>query len=373
MKLYSNCLYSNETNPSISLCFLISSIEVLAQKYIEINENWENYSHLGFYNSLKKILKKIEDEDLKEKIFLEIGQKYIKETFQVKARYSNFLLRFVGLEFRLVEDSNDILFKEVVGDYYKLRSQYMHTGTEILTRDYNSPIIFNQTRKGKLKTFNEGSRLDIKYLPSFQFLIKLIKSSILNFLDYLYNNRNDEQDKQKYSPLDKRPRGMIEVTAKRNILAGTAVFGEQIHMKKQYIHIYERNEKIKQYSKEKNFEQLINEYTRILDKIKDSGDNERIILCYHNLGSNYLENKNLEPAFINLMEAKKISEENNLDNYKHSINYNLACYYSLKNDLENASDFLSKAIIDPQLKETAKTDKDLENLRNDARFNSLFD
>ena len=33
MKLYSNSLYSNETNPSIALCFLISSIEVLAQKY----------------------------------------------------------------------------------------------------------------------------------------------------------------------------------------------------------------------------------------------------------------------------------------------------------------------------------------------------
>ena len=373
MKLYSNSIYTNETNSSIALCFLISSIEILAQKYIELSEDWEEYSHLGFYHSLKKILEKIKDDDLKKIIFTEIGQKYIKEAFQVKARYKKFLFNFADPEFHLIEDSNDKLFRELVGEYYDLRSLYIYTGNEILTSNYNNPIIYNKTNNGKLKTYEEGSRLDIRFLPSFQFLIRLIKSSILNFINYLYENRNAELDKQKYNLLDSRPRRMIEATARSDISAGTPVFGSNIHMKEQYIHLKERNEKIKEYDNAKNYEQLINEFMRIKEKIKDSQDFKRIILSNNLLGGYYLENEDIETVIKILLEAKQISDNQNLKNQESLVSYNIACYHSLKNELEQASIFLNKAIVNTLLKEEAKVDKHLENLRNDSRYNTLFE
>lgn len=373
MKLYSNSLYANETNSSIALCFLISSIEILAQKYIELSEDWEEYSHLGFYHGLKKDLKKIEDEDLKQELFTKIGQRYIKTAFHIKARFKEFLFKFTNREFHLIEDSNDILFKELVSDYYDLRSLYIHAGTEILTPNYKRTIIYNRTDKGKLKTYQEGSKLDIRLLPSFQFLIIVIKSSVLNFLDHLYKNRDEEQDKQKYNLLDFKPRGTIEITAKRDILAGTAVSGAHVHMKEQYIHLYERHERIKEFDNTKNYKQLISEFTRIKEKIKDLQDFRRIALCNIFLGGYYLENEEIETAIPNLLEAKNLCEEMNLIDLEYTVNYNIACYYSLKNELEQAKEFLSKAIVDLQLKEQAKVDKHLDNLRNNSKFNDIFD
>ncbi len=196
MKQYSNSLYTYETNPSIALCFLISSIEILAQKYIDLSEDWEEYSHVGFYHGLKKDLRRIEDEDFKQELFTKIGQRYIKAAFQVRARFKEFLFKFANREFHLIEDSNDKLFKELVNDYYDLRSLYVHAGTEILTPNYKRNLIYNRSDQGKLKTYEEGSKLDIRLLPSFQFLIIVIKSSILNFLDHLYKNKDEEQDKK---------------------------------------------------------------------------------------------------------------------------------------------------------------------------------
>jgi len=373
MKQYSNCLYTNETNPSIALCFLVSSIEILAEKYIDLSEDWEDYSNLSFYNGLKKDLKKIEDDLLSENLFKKIGQRYIKDSYLIKARFKAFLLKFSNNEFHLIEDSNDHFFKELINDYYELRSKYVHNGTEILTSSYNSPIIYNKTDKGKIKTYEEGSLVDIKVLPSFQFLAKLIKGSLLRFLNYLYEMRDEEKDKQKYYPLDSKRRGTIEITARRDLLAGTLVFGVDVHMKEQYKHLYERYEKIKEYESSKNYKQLISEFTRIKEKLKDSRDYNRIALCLSYLGAYYLENEEAEIAMPILSEAKQICEEKNLKNAEYSINYNIACYYSLKEELEQAKEFLSKAIVDPRLKENAKVDKHLENLRNDSKFNDIFD
>ena len=75
-------------------------------------EDWEDYKHLGFYNSLKRILKKIQNETLKQQIFSKIGTKYINEAFQVKARFKEFMLKFANKEFFLLEDSNNKYFKE---------------------------------------------------------------------------------------------------------------------------------------------------------------------------------------------------------------------------------------------------------------------
>jgi len=372
MKLYSNSLYAYETNPTIALCLLISSIEVLAQKYVEFGENWEDYSNLSFYNGLKKDLRKISDDDLRNELFAKIGKRYIKEAFLVKARFKDFILKYCDDNFHLIEDSDDSLFKELINEYYELRSLYMHTGKEILTSNFNRAIIFNKTSSGKLKTYEEGSKLDIRVLPSFQVFIKVIKSSILKFIDFLYSHRKDEEDKQHYTALDFKPRNVIEVVSKTDVMPGSPVMGSQIHMKEQYIHLYERNEKINKYLASQDFKGLIAEYSRIKEKIKDSSDFRRIALINDLLGSYYLLNGEFDQALPSLLEAKKICTQQAFQDIEPNVDYNLACYYSLKNDLDQARAYFKRAVKVRYLKELAKGDPHLDNLMAQSDMKELL-
>ena len=53
--------------------------------------------------------------------------------------------------------------------------------------------------------------------------------------------------------------------------------------------------------------------------------------------------------------------------------YNIACAYSLQNNLELALLNLQKAIqLSPELRQQAKTDKDFDNIRREARFQDLL-
>ncbi len=53
-------------------------------------------------------------------------------------------------------------------------------------------------------------------------------------------------------------------------------------------------------------------------------------------------------------------------------NYNLACYYSLKNKIDEALHHLTIAIgLDKQYIKAADTDEDFSSIRNDSRFRSL--
>ena len=53
-------------------------------------------------------------------------------------------------------------------------------------------------------------------------------------------------------------------------------------------------------------------------------------------------------------------------------NYNLACYYSLKNKIDEALHHLTIAIeLDKQYMEAANTDEDFDSIKNDPRFRSL--
>ena len=235
---------------------------------------------------------------------------------------------------------------------------------------YSSPILFNISKKGKIKTYEEGSILDVRMLPSFEEFVNLIKGTLLNFLEFLYRNKDNEEDKQKYSLLDKKPRGMFEATARKTIPLGTTVSNRQIYIKEQFVHLYTRSRNFKKIN---DFLKQIEEYKRIKKRIKDSNDYRRVATCYNELGILYLKIEDVETAYANFLEIKKICEEHNIKDLKNTANYNIACYYSLKNELEKASKFLKLTKDDPKLNELAKTDKHLENLRNDSTFHSLFD
>ncbi|HEC40231.1 hypothetical protein LCGC14_1446910 [marine sediment metagenome] len=373
MDLYHNSLYTFETNPSISLCFLISSIETLAEKYIEVSEDWVDYSHLGFYNSLKKILKKVKDEKVRDEIFKEIGEKFLKAQFQVKSRFRKFLLDYANNEFRLLEDSLDKFFKEFTGEYYDLRSKYMHSGTDITIPHHKKPILFNRTKKGKLKTYDKGSKSDVRILPSFETFSRLIKGVIINFLDYLYINKNDDSDKQRYGPLDSRKRGVVEITPRDILTPGTALFGTQIHMKEQYLHQYENSKKLQNFKKNNEIDKVLAEYNRMKLKLEESQDYRRVVVLNIELAVYYIELGELKTAFSNLERANNVSEEQSIIDYHHIISYNFACCYYLLNDLEKASEFLSRVIGIQKFRGLAKNDKHLANLRENSDFNQLFE
>jgi adenylate cyclase len=54
------------------------------------------------------------------------------------------------------------------------------------------------------------------------------------------------------------------------------------------------------------------------------------------------------------------------------LNYNAACYYSIKDDVTLAIEYLAKAIrLGPGYRKTARNDSDFDKIRHDMRFIEL--
>ena len=72
-------------------------------------------------------------------------------------------------------------------------------------------------------------------------------------------------------------------------------------------------------------------------------------------------------------KAKEICKKESIRDLLDTIEYNLACCYSLKNELKKYNDAMRYAIQIPYYHKKAKTDEDLENLRNDSKYEDLFE
>ncbi|MDP7902495.1 hypothetical protein QWI44_17715, partial [Acinetobacter pittii] len=94
------------------------------------------------------------------------------------------------------------------------------------------------------------------------------------------------------------------------------------------------------------------------------------------------EVSNLEKAkqhLDNFMKSESFIK--NKENEKGFLYYNYACLESLKNNPDQAFDYFEKAIslgstnnIDsPLTQENLRTERDLDNIRNDPRFNDLYE
>jgi tetratricopeptide (TPR) repeat protein len=87
----------------------------------------------------------------------------------------------------------------------------------------------------------------------------------------------------------------------------------------------------------------------------------------NNLSIIYIHEKNFAAAKNNLEKAVRLNPD-----YVESY-YNLACLCSIKGDIDQGAGYLKKAIsLDKNVKEWAKNDSDLQNLRRSAAFNNLI-
>ncbi len=84
------------------------------------------------------------------------------------------------------------------------------------------------------------------------------------------------------------------------------------------------------------------------------------------LGNLYMGLKDFGKGMEYNFKAENLGSKNNI------IYYNMACYYSVKNDKEKAFKYLDMAIYrDYRDIESIKTDKDFENIKSDSRFVKL--
>jgi Flp pilus assembly protein TadD len=85
-----------------------------------------------------------------------------------------------------------------------------------------------------------------------------------------------------------------------------------------------------------------------------------------NRGVVYLRINNYDKSYSDMMKALELNPDSSF------VMFNLACLFSIQDKGDAAIFYLEKAIkLDLALKEKAKTDPDLNNIRNDPRFKKL--
>ncbi len=92
---------------------------------------------------------------------------------------------------------------------------------------------------------------------------------------------------------------------------------------------------------------------------------EKIFEVYINLSVAQLRSKDFDQAYLTLQKLRKFQPQN------PSLYYNLACYFSLTNQLEFGKAAIQKATsLGFKNFQTLKTDPDLENLKSDQNYNN---
>lgn len=110
-----------------------------------------------------------------------------------------------------------------------------------------------------------------------------------------------------------------------------------------------------------DFKKAIKFYEKALEI---DGEN---ILALFNLSIAYVEVKNFDLAIDTAKKLLKLRPKNPI------VNYNLSCFYSLKNNKKEALKFLKKAIeLGYRDFDYIENDKDLNNLRNETKYKSII-
>jgi len=264
---FNYAIYSTSINISLAFSLLISVIENFAQKYSNAKSKWEEYKNEGFYRGLQKILKRIEfnDDTIEEPLFEKIGDLFVKVTHRAMVKFIDFILKYCPEEYLLLDDPQNKLLIDDLKLYYRLRSKYLHEGTQINVPNKFYDVTFNITESGKIKTYSEEEEKipDVKTLLPFIWLKMLVGGSIMNFINHLKNKFEDEYDKKLYSRIERRSPRLVEMRAQKEMMPGTIVTKGSYHRKLQYKDLYRNSLRLDDMLEKGNFQELISEYEKI--------------------------------------------------------------------------------------------------------------
>ena len=273
-------------------------------------------------------------------------------------------------------DAHDDFLKKDIKTYYDIRSLYLHTGKTIQVQNPSSNLIYNITKNGKLKTFNKETTLDVKILPSFLWLKKLISYTITNFFRYLWNNKEKKSDVDLYSETDKLPRGVLQISASREIPLGTAVFGEDIERKPQYIDLLSKEKQLDELIEKKQYDEILEEYSEVCKDLKEKEDKIKLSDCYTKIAWIYSKKNEIEKALENTERSFNINKEYNEQrpDLLSRDHYNYASYYCLLGKYDECLDNLEKAIsFEERYIEVARDDPAFKEIRSNKKFKALLE
>ncbi len=378
LNIFNSSLQTADYNVSTAFSLLISVIESFASKYSKAKEKWEDYENEPFYKGLKIILENNEEENLVKSLFLKIGDLFVKNSHRVMAKFRDFILTFTPPRYTLLEDSHNKLFIEDLNSFYILRSKYLHTGKEFPVKTKGGDLIYNLTKeRGKLKKFGSDRRLDIKLLPSYNWLTDLVKLCVVNFINYLYNVRDNIEDKKLYTENDKTPRGQIRVQITKGVKPGELLRNGDFYRRMQYIDLFKKDEKLKILEKKEEYYILIKDYEQMEGYLKNSDDKLKLIHLYSKLGEFYSYIGEIDKAIESIDKSHEINLEIGNSDLLAQDYYNYACFFCLKGEKTKSIAFLKKALktsenFNEYYKKQAIADHQFEKCREDTRFKDII-
>ncbi len=374
---YNMALYSSEFNLSIAFSLLISSIEPFAAKYSEVKSTWDELVEEGLYKNLQKLVDHLPiEENLKVNFLSKIGADIMKYLYRVKGKFIDFVVKLIPMEYRIPNDPHDRALRSVFSELYDLRSGFLHSGKLIPASNRRYNIMYNPVdgKKGKLKTYDEGKKIDLREIPRFDWFLHCITMVIWNFINYLYVVKDENTDLEKYTDLDRRPRGILEGTVKKRTIAGTLIdIRERMYQREDnYINLQKKIIALKKNEAESNYDickELLSEFIDELRTGKEPRDTIRLSQCYTKLGIILSKQGKYAEAIEMINNSFKINQKEANNDYLAADYYNFACFYCLKEDFKVSIENLQKAVkIYPDYKKMAMSDPDFDKIRDSKEF-----
>ncbi len=196
LKMYNLSLETSNINVSLAMSLLVSSIEILSQKYQWADMKFEN---LRFGKEIVKLYNN--DGELTDKkkneYTMQIETLYMKDIYKVKANFVEFCKQLL-MYTHFFNELTEILFRNL----YDVRSQFLHVGEQ---KSNNKDQIwqFNvlNSSKNNIKSFkhkNGKMYAKIIRIPSYNRMKVVIQEIITRFVNYLHSVKNSGEDKNRY-------------------------------------------------------------------------------------------------------------------------------------------------------------------------------
>lgn len=208
LKMYNLSLEMANSNVSLAMSLLVSSIEVLSQKYQWADMTFENQQFGKWIMTQFEKQGNIE-KDIKKELLENIGIRYMKEVYRATAN-------FVELCIRVLKNTSfhNELTEKLFKNLYKVRSQFLHVGEQ--KGNSRSQIWeFNLTNNSKndIQSFehNEEKYARIVRIPAYNYMKGIIQKIITRFVNFLHAVRESDEDKDLYY-------GLVYVKNKQGIL-----------------------------------------------------------------------------------------------------------------------------------------------------------